>query len=94
MGNEWEAGSLAGADHVGVDSKGMGEYEVPPSQNGGHTTPIMDGRDASSASVFPGYGRRVTVLCWIRGVEQLVARCAHNAQVAGSSPASATNLDA
>lgn len=26
------------------------------------------------------------------GVEQLVARCAHNAKVAGASPASATNF--
>jgi hypothetical protein len=30
-------------------------------------------------------------MMWVRGVEQLAARRAHNPKVAGSSPASATN---
>ncbi len=56
---------------------------------------MADAQDLKSCDLYRSYRfdpglRHQTVLYLYRGVEQLVARRAHNPEAAGSSPASAT----
>ena len=57
--------------------------------------PILQAQDRGVESAFGGVARRgIEIEVNDRGVEQLVARRAHNPKVAGSSPAPATKKTA
>ena len=73
-----------------VDNANLMQYNI--SCRNGEVPEWLKGADCKSAAFrFVGSNPTLTTTDY-RGVEQLVARRAHNPKVVGSSPAPATNL--